>query len=63
MKVICIFSKEVARDEIKVLLSFVSNTIYKCLPKTLNVVNNDKPCRKKVNVCKSFFTNSKKIVY
>ena len=63
MKVICIFSKEVARDEIKMLLSFVSNIIYKCLPKTLNVLNNDKPCRKKVNVCKSFFTNSKKIVY
>ena len=33
MKVICIFSKEVARDEIKMSLPFVSNTIYKCLPK------------------------------
>ena len=48
------------------LLPSISNTIYKCLPKTFNFINTDKLCRKKAKACENTFTSyvarSKKFV-
>ena len=44
------------------LLSSISNSIYKCLPKTFNFAVTEKPCRKKAKACEKTFTSSKKFV-
>ena len=52
--------------KVKMLLPSFSNTIYKCLPKTSNFVNTDKPCRKNAKACEKTFSSyvarSKKFV-
>ena len=46
------FCREVAGDRVNILLPSISNTMCKCLTKTINFVNTDKPCRNKLSPVK-----------
>ena len=54
MEVNCTFFKTCLE---KMLLHFISNTIYKCLPKKFNFVNTYKPCLKKAEASEKTFPN------
>ena len=45
-------------DMVKMVLPSIANTVNKYLPKTIQLVNTDTPCRKKAKACEKTFTKT-----